>query len=246
MLRISWSTQTTALGDGGDLESRSYEHTLEFDAVTSETHEGLAVLTEHAVESGAPLADHKRQNPRRVSIEAVVTNTPLGPPPPSGYGHSDNVTAEVRASANSTASAVVVHFSATFDRMADAWLTLDRLLSEDTMVTLSTAKKTYENVQIVGVTVPREAEDGDSIRFQIEIQEVRVAQSRTVDSPQPREARGASARDRGGQEAQDESRRVSTIAAARDGYAARREAGESRTDAALGAMGDAFAPGGGA
>lgn len=240
MLRISWNTQTTALGDGGDLESRSYEHTLEFDCVTTETHEATAVLTEHAVESGAPLADHKRQAPRRVRIEAIVTNTPIAAPPPSGYGHAANVTAEVRAAANDTASAVVLHFSASFDRMGDVWTTLDRLLAEDTTVTLSTAKKTYENVQIVGVTVPREARDGDSLRFQVEVQEVRVAQARTVDAPQPREARGASARDRGGQEAQDESRRVSTMAAARDSYAERRAAGESRTDAALGAIGTAF------
>lgn len=232
MLRISWNTQTFAAGETGDLETRSYEHTLVFDAVTAETHEGTSVLTEHAVEEGAPLSDHKRVNPDRLTVEAIVTNTPLDAPPPSGYGNTS-----VQASVG---EGNVVVFSATFDRIADVLFTLRRLRTEATPVTVSTAHHTYDNVQVVNVTNPREPGDGDAIRVNIDLQQVRVAQSRTVDTPQPREPRGAQTRDRGGQETSDETRRVSTLATMRDEYDRRRAAGESRTDAALGAAQAAF------
>ncbi len=236
MLRISWNTQTTELS-GGDLTSRSYEHTLEFDCVTSETHEGVSVLTEHAVESGAPISDHKRHNPDRVSIEAIVTNTPLGVPPPSGYGSGDAIT----VSDDKEGAGTVVLFSADFDRMGDVVDTLYRLRTENTPVTLSTRVLVYEDVQIISVTIPREPGDGDSFRLQIECQRVRVAVSRTVDSPAPREPRGSRTRNRGGQEAEgaeaDRRSALQRIDAMITDYNSRRAAGEDRITAARGATG---------
>ena len=238
MLRISWSTQTTALASSGDLEARSTEHGLVFDAVTTETHEGTSVLTEHAVESGAPISDHKRANPDRVSIEAIVSNTPLDAPPESGYGAS-GIVASVRKGETETDAQVMI-FSADFDRVSDAVATLRRLRLESTPVTVSTRIHTYDDCQIVAVTTPRESSDGDSVRFQIEIQSVRIAQTRTVDTPQPREPRGRPATDRGGQEARDGASQSSALERGRDEYNRRREAGESRTDALTGAAGAAF------
>lgn len=240
---ISWSTQTTALGDDGDLEARAFEHSVAFDAVTSITVEGTSVLTEHAVESGAPISDHKRANPRRITIEAVVSNTPIDRPPASGYGEASTV--EVRTTKPDDGSGNVQEFLTAFDRIQDVIDTLDRLRLEATAVTLSTGRRTFEAVQIVSVSEPREVEDGDTQRFTIEIQEVRIAQSRTVDAPRPREPRGARERDRGGQEgAGADSQSTSAITAARDEYNRRIEAGESRWDAAQGAGRSAFGFGG--
>lgn len=256
-LSISWSSETTDSPDGQTFDAdglgaitTSVEHTLAFDCVTTETHEGTSVLTEHAVESGAPISDHKRANPRKLTIEAIVTNTPLGAPPPSGYGASD-ITADVSATtvqvadpggANTTRSvkANVVTFSATFDRIVDVANTLGRLRLEATPVTISTRLRTYDGMQIVSVTEPRKAEDGDSITFTIECSEVRIAQTRTVDTPRPREARGRPRSDAGAQESTDQTREQSRLAVARDEYQRRRDAGESRSDAALGAAGSAF------
>lgn len=198
-LAISWSTQSTALGDDGDLEARATEHLLVFDAVTSVTVEGASVLTEHAVESGSPISDHKRANPRRVSIEAIVSNTPIDRPPASGYGDAGDVTTSTTKPDDGSGN--VLTYSADFDRIADVIVTLDRLRLEATGVTISTGRRTFEAIQIVFVSEPRETEDGTSQRFSIECQEIRVAQSRTVDAPRPREPRGARERERGGQEA---------------------------------------------
>jgi hypothetical protein len=235
VLKISWNTQNFTLQTSGDLEATSYEHTLEFDVVTSETHEGSSVLTEHAVESGAPISDHKRANPRRISIEAIVSNTPTGAPPRSGYAET---TIETSISKDEGLPNVLV-FSRQFDRIGDVLATLDRLRLEATSVTLTTSRRTYDAVQIVSVTEPRSPEDGDTQRFQIEIQEVRVAQSRTVEAPRPREPRGNEQRDRGGQEAESD-QRTSALTRGREEYDRRIAAGESRTDAAFGAIGAMF------
>lgn len=233
MLAIAWDTEVLGTDENGDLTSSASIHLLQFDCVTSEKHEGSSIATEHTVESGAPLTDHKRPLPRKLSIEAIVTQTPLDAPPLSGTGDSNNVTASIQQEPNARAN--VVTFSQPFDRIRDVINALDSLRLDATSVTISTKHRTYDEVQIMTVTEPREADDGDSLRFSIEIQEIRVASSRSVDSPRPRESRGASTSDRGGQEAGDATRESSTLARARDEYDRRRAAGESRSDAALGA-----------
>lgn len=249
MLRISWSTaeEGVVFSEDGSAESEIVftENTLEFDCVTSETHDGTSTVTEHAIESNAPISDHKYHNPRRLTIEALVTNTPLGAPPSSGYGDGVQITGEVREAGEDEPGAAqrprasVVVFSADFDRMADVADTLDRLRIEATPVTITTRVRTYEDVQIASVLMPREPDDGDTLRLTIECVEVRIAQSRTVDSPAPREPRGGRVTDRGGREGSEPGSR-SVLASARDEYAERREAGDSRTDAATGALGALF------
>lgn len=238
VLRISWSTQTIEPADSGEYTSRAFDHTLEFDCVTNETHEGASVLTEHAVETGAPISDHKRADPDRITVEAIVTQTPLGAPPPSGYGTTTVV--------ETTSERGTVAFSTDFDRIGDVLDTLRRLRLEATAVTLSTRYHTYEDVQITRVTQPRAPEDGHSARITIELQQVRVATSRSIDAPRPAEPRASGQTDRGGQEATDEATRrprVSTLEQTRQRYEERRASGESRSDAMLGAIGDVLGGG---
>lgn len=214
MLAISWSTATEGVvfsedSEEGVREIAFSENVLQFDCVTSETHEGISELTEHAVETGAPISDHKRTKPRRLTIEALVTNTPLDAPPPSGGdGSAATITAQVRAEieveqsegGGQNARANVVVFSSPFDRIVDVVNALDALRVGDQFVTIETRIRTYENMQIVSVTSPRESADGDSIRFAIEAVEVRIAETRTVDAPITREPRGSRTTERGARE----------------------------------------------
>ena len=216
MLTISWSTATEGIvfltddeSEEGTRELVFTENVIQFDCVTSETHEGISELTEHAVETGAPISDHKRVKPRRLTIECLVTNTPLDAPPPSGAGDGSNpITAEVRSEDDDApgegggqrARAQVVVFSAAFDRMTDVHNALDALRTGDEFVTITTRIRTYENMQIVSVTSPREAPDGDSLRFNIEAVEVRIAETSRIDTPSPREPRGSTTTERGARE----------------------------------------------
>lgn len=50
---------------------------LAFDATFSEKHEVSAEITQNPVETGVNIADHMFMKPRRVTISAGVSNTPL-------------------------------------------------------------------------------------------------------------------------------------------------------------------------
>lgn len=51
------------------------------DAVESETHERAYEITQHAVEVGADIADHKRRKADRLRITGTISDTPLGARP---------------------------------------------------------------------------------------------------------------------------------------------------------------------
>ncbi len=241
MLSISWATESESIDlDSPDVFVLSLtEHLLEFDCVTTEAHEWTAELSEHALEDGATIADHKRINPKRITIECLVTNTPLDQPPNSGYGReSSTIVARIGSE-----GAQVLQFETEFDRIADVTNTLERLLNESTAVTVSTRIKTYDSCQIIGVTAPRKSEDGDSISFNITIVEFRIAVSRETSDLLPREPRGSDTPDRGSREAGEERPRRSAMAEASEAYDRRRAEGETPFEAAMGAAGDVFSPG---
>jgi len=183
-LTIEWATDSEAVTSAGEIEISSSFHVLEFDAVTSVRHTWESEITEHVVESGAAISDHKRRKPDRVEIRAMVTNTPIGAPPRSGFAVSTTI-ASVQAGA---ADAAVLQFSEPFDRIADVLATLQRLRSEAIDLTVVTRERTYDNVQITSATVARENSD-DSIELDISIVEVRRAETQTVEAPLPREPR---------------------------------------------------------
>jgi len=54
-----------------------FDDTLRFDVVTNEQTEHSATATEHPVETGANIADHVRDQLDRVTLEVLVSNTPI-------------------------------------------------------------------------------------------------------------------------------------------------------------------------
>ena len=187
-LQISWSTEAQSTNAEGENEVNTTYHLLEFDAVLSEEHGAESDLTDHVVESGAAISDHKRPKPRTLQIDGLVTNTPLGFPPPSGFG-TRAISAEVRKSVGSAKANVVV-FSEEFDRVVDVAETLDRLRAEAIDLTIETVIRTYEDMQLVSVSAPRK-EAIDAVTFSLRFREVFRAETQTVEAPLPREPRAA-------------------------------------------------------
>lgn len=177
-LRISWEDVEETEGEA-DLNFTITEHVLEFDAVTKESHESSSEVTQHTVESGEAISDHKRANPRTIQIDAFVTNTPLDAPPPSGP-RGGSVTTRTQDN--------VTVFSQEFDRVSDVWETLLELQRGSFDLTVTTRYQVYENVQLVKVSTPRDTAE-DSVMFSLSLQEVFRASSELVDDPVPREPR---------------------------------------------------------
>lgn len=202
MIRITYSTESSSLDSAtGERSLSSSVRSLVFDAVEVVNHEAAASLTGKAVEGGVT-SDHKRADPRRVSVEAWVSNTPLDAPPEGGL----DATVSADAIEQTDTGANVIGFTSEFDRVRGVFNELHRLARNPIALTLSTPSQEYEDVQLVSVTTPTDAESGvDAARFSLEFQEVEVAETRETSTPIPREPRGARAADAGGQEGGEDS-----------------------------------------
>lgn len=127
---------------------------LELDASLTEQHTRTNDVTEHPVEKGANVADHKRRQPDQVVISGIVTNTP--------------VEREQRERADAGT------------RAQNAYLQLLELSDSDELITVVTAIRTYENMAIVNLNVPRDAKTGDALQFMATLKEIRTVASKTV------------------------------------------------------------------
>lgn len=115
------------------------------DASIREVHTFESDVTEFPVEQGSPIADNIRPKPITVQIEGIVSNTPL---PPISAGRSI-VTDETDDSLPSVS----------------ALAALLAIRDAREPVTISTAVKSYDNMVLQSLEVPRDGTTGDALRF---------------------------------------------------------------------------------
>jgi hypothetical protein len=236
--------------DTGALDS------VKFDAVTSIEHQDSVTITDHPVELGSNIADDAIDDPDRVTIEGIVTNTPhLGnltddddaqtgqssvtfdamrqdgtkkihlniPDPPLEISESGLLQAGVRAlgsaifggpnstatvaddsrKARASASAQVLIGSGR-NRAREAYEKLIAAKLARDLITVSTGMREYFDMLIERIAVPRAVADGNAVRFQVDLRRLLIAESDTVKSPEPTEARGATTKSLGSQAAKED------------------------------------------
>lgn len=182
--------------DNGQLQS------IEFDAVTRDTHESSAEVTEHSVEAGANISDHVRRNLDSVTLEVVVSNEPIRQPETQMDGvRSRQRGLEIRDGGPFggviVAKANVLVFDGDFDRVRSVYDELLRLMNEGVVVGIFTSLREYSSMLIRRVSPIREASTGDSLRATVEATEVRIVESEVVNVPVPEETRGVRPTNRG-------------------------------------------------
>lgn len=141
---------------------------VELDASVSETHQGDVDVTEHPVERGANIADHARPKPESITIEGLISNTPL----PAPNGQLTKVTSG----------------SAEFDsrselqptRSGQAYADLLALKDRGELLTVVTALRVYDNMILTSLSVPRDARTGQALRFSATLKQVKVVTSQLV------------------------------------------------------------------
>jgi hypothetical protein len=173
----------------GETSQTGQVYTLAFDAVVKEKHGAQATLTEHAVEGGAALSDHKQVKLRTVTLDCVVTDSPLGAPPPTGSRTRQvrGTVTNVELGEGRTAQGLV--YSAPVTRVVDAFAELEDLVRRPVTVAVRTGLRLYSRMQVTSVSAPRALDDGNSIELSIELTELRTATVETTTVPQPRMAR---------------------------------------------------------
>lgn len=135
---------------------------VQFDASLSETHSITASITQHPVETGSDITDHYRGNPDTLSMDVVVSDTPI----------------RFFSIAN-PASPVVDPERQTGKRSIDAYERLKAFIDEASVVDIFTTLRTYKNMALESYSVIRDAQTGNTLRASLKFREVITVDTET-------------------------------------------------------------------
>lgn len=158
---------------------------IEFDASVREEHIAEVEVTEHPVESGIAVTDHARPKPLEITIEGVITNTPLNRQ--QTLSTTGRGVRQVMTTVRGNQISELLDTSTLSDavqgqpgRAENAYKKLCDLRDNPQIVVVVTALKTYQNMIMTSLRVPRDAETGDILRFEARFKEVRQVTNATT------------------------------------------------------------------
>lgn len=136
---------------------------LELDAMLVSEHVVENEITQHPVEVGADVTDHVRPKPDRLTIEGIVSATPVqfGGNARVGLGYDDN-------------------------RVADAYQTLLTLRASAKLVSVVTRRASFDSYVIESIRFAEDAKSSRMLRFVAQLREIRTVESQTVQITQAR------------------------------------------------------------
>lgn len=191
---------------------------LDFDATLLEDFSRSAEVTQFPVENGAVLSDHYQPQPRAITLEVQVSDTPTAPrnlldgkesaineplgtvrpkhlelpvnkAPVTGVTGTRIITGNAsRVQRQRTAS--VLQFDGEVYRTVDVFLALDDLMSAGQLVDVLLFREVeYKNMVVTNIRTPRDAQSGSTLTFTIDLLQIIFANTETGADPQPREAK---------------------------------------------------------
>lgn len=144
--------------------------TVVLDASVDEQHTAENDVTDHAVETGFAVSDHVRAKPDMLTIQGIVTNTPM------------SATARTR-----TIQALGITFQSATDADAivgqpgyaeQAYAMLRAVRDTGKLITVVTSLRTYDSMVMMSLVVPRNKDTGDSLRFTAVLKQIRVVSNK--------------------------------------------------------------------
>ena len=127
------------------------------DATISEEHTIAVETTDHPVERGYNVTDHRRVRPRVIKLTGIMTNYPV----------------KLFASAGGAK-----------DYVTNSWDMFKKWRDRGDLVTVATSLETYENMLITDVSVPRDSKRGNALEFTVTAKELRIVASEEVPAPE--------------------------------------------------------------
>lgn len=126
------------------------------DASVSEEHAITVQTTEHPVERGFAITDHRRVQPSVIKLSGIVSNYPV---------------------------ALFASAGGATDYVTFAWGAFNTLKESGELVRIFTTLQIYENMMITDVSVPRNAQKGNSLEFTVTAKELRIVDSEEFPAP---------------------------------------------------------------
>jgi hypothetical protein len=151
---------------------------LVIDAAPSEIHRVSATATEQEVERGVSLTDHVRPMPRKLTLDVILSDTPL------------------------SAAGVEQEFS----RVVDGWALLIDARDRALPAVVTTRLETYEELVLEEAETTRTANDGSWLRVELVFAQIRKVSSELVDDPTPVRPRDRREQDMGSQSTTEDTR----------------------------------------
>lgn len=118
---------------------------FEIDAALAEDHAFDNDVTEHPVEQGADVTDHVRARPITVTIQGVVSDTPIGP-------LAERRRAALAGDTGDGAQFTILPSSEAFNR-------LQSIRTKREPVTIETSLRTFDNMVLASLTSSPQAQD---------------------------------------------------------------------------------------
>lgn len=187
---------------------------VSFDAVVQETHSVEAQPTAFPIEDGSTISDHVIRTPRELSLQGIITDTPLrdkkllaqeAVTSLAGYVAGPiGVLALSQAQAFASSQALAESVSPSIAN----YLKIVAMATGSNGIppfpfTVRTAIYQYENMIIRSVSVPRDVTTGAALVFGITLTSMTIVSSRTTQASITSVPKQAIARDRKGEEEAD-------------------------------------------
>lgn len=148
--------------------------TVELDCAISESHQAGQDVTDHPVEEGSPITDHARKRPDVVTIEGLVTDTPVGLTQRQRAAQSLGLVDSEEAPG---------YAQAAYDQL--------RELLAGKIFTVVTSLRTYDDMVLTDLTVPRDRSIGHALRFSATLKQIKLVKNKiTAIATSTRTARG--------------------------------------------------------
>lgn len=206
---------------------------IDFDATLLEEFTRAAEVTRFPVENGTVLTDHYQPQPRAITLEVTVSDTPTEKRPiregmesavnePLGTTRPKHLDLPVnkapvtgvtglriiqgnveRFAKKRTAS--VLQFDGEVYRTVDVFLKLDELIETRQLVDVLLFREVeYSNMVITNVRAPRDPDSGSTLTFTIDLIQVTFADTETEETPRPSNPEHKPKRDVGNRNGKDD------------------------------------------
>lgn len=140
---------------------------IQLDAVLSESHNNQLRVTENPVELGADIVDHSIIEPKRISIVAEVSDTPLGT---AALGQIVDLVTGLFGTSTST----------NITRSNAAYNALVQLMETREPIEVQTRLKLYTNMLITNIRTTQDKDTSRIVRMNIDLREVLITESEVV------------------------------------------------------------------
>jgi hypothetical protein len=149
---------------------------LELDATVHESHEYINTLTEFPVEKGFNISDHVIRAPEKLTIEGFITNTPI--PRSSDLQPLNGSAAQINRV--ESALEILLDLAGLPSPAKNTSDVSSSALFPKVIDEVQTGLRAYKNMVITRLTIPRDKDTGETMRFTCEMRHLITVLTETV------------------------------------------------------------------